>query len=45
MKVFGIADVIHELKITETSEGITLKQSHYTDKILEKFNKDNNNEA
>ena len=40
MKDMGLADVILEIKITRTSEDIILNQSHYVDKILEKFNKD-----
>ena len=33
----GIADVILGIKITRISGGIVLSQSHYVDKILEKF--------
>ena len=40
MKDMGLADVILGIKITRTSEGLILNQSHYVDKILEKFNKD-----
>jgi hypothetical protein len=40
MKDIGLADVILGIKISSTSEGITLNQTHYIDKILEKFNKD-----
>src|SRR4051812_21688763 len=39
MKDMGLADVILGIKITRTSDGISLNQSHYVDKILEKFNK------
>src|SRR5438270_1075425 len=39
MKDMGLADVILGIKITRTSDGISLNQSHYIDKILEKFNK------
>ena len=37
MKDMGIADVILGIKITRISGGIVLSQSHYVDKILEKF--------
>ncbi|XP_075494778.1 secreted RxLR effector protein 161-like [Primulina tabacum] len=40
MKDLGLADVILGIKINRTSEGLVLSQSHYVDKILEKFNKD-----
>ncbi|XP_075479484.1 secreted RxLR effector protein 161-like [Primulina tabacum] len=40
MKDLGLADVILGMKIHKTSEEVVLSQSHYVDKILEKFNKD-----
>ncbi|XP_073057025.1 secreted RxLR effector protein 161-like [Primulina eburnea] len=40
MKDLGLADVIIGIKIHRTSEGLVLSQSHYVDKILEKFNND-----
>ncbi|XP_076919555.1 calmodulin-lysine N-methyltransferase-like [Bidens hawaiensis] len=40
MKDLGLADVILGVQITRTQNGIILSQSHYVDKILEKFNKD-----
>ncbi|KAK6156625.1 hypothetical protein DH2020_010873 [Rehmannia glutinosa] len=40
MKDMGLADVILGIKISRTSNGLTLDQSHYVDKILEKFSKD-----
>ena len=39
MKDIGLADVILGVKITKTSDGIVLSQSHYVEKILEKFGK------
>src|SRR3954464_12040478 len=45
MKDMGLADVIQEIKITRTSGGISLNQSHYVDKILEKFSKCNTHEV
>ncbi|XP_076896146.1 uncharacterized protein LOC143549014 [Bidens hawaiensis] len=36
----GLADVILGVQITRTQNGLVLSQSHYVDKILEKFNKD-----
>ena len=38
MKDLGIADVTLRIKITRTSDGITLSQSHYVDKMIERFN-------
>ena len=38
-KDLGIEDVILGIKITRTSEGYALSQSHYVEKILEKFGK------
>jgi hypothetical protein len=37
MKDLGLADVILGIKITRTSEGITLSQAHYAEKILDRF--------
>ncbi|OMO62209.1 Zinc finger, CCHC-type [Corchorus capsularis] len=45
MKDMGLADVILGIKIERTSEGIVLNQSHYVDKILERFNKDDSGVA
>ena len=45
MKDLGVADVILGIKITRTPEGLVLSQSHYIDKILDKFNKNDNNIA
>uniref|UniRef100_A0A7N2RBZ6 Reverse transcriptase Ty1/copia-type domain-containing protein n=1 Tax=Quercus lobata TaxID=97700 RepID=A0A7N2RBZ6_QUELO len=38
MKDLGEADVILGIKIIRNSEGITLSQSHYVEKVLKKFN-------
>ncbi|KAD4179829.1 hypothetical protein E3N88_28420 [Mikania micrantha] len=38
MKDMGLADVILCIKINRTQHGLVLSQSHYVDKILEKFN-------
>ncbi|KAK6131951.1 hypothetical protein DH2020_034305 [Rehmannia glutinosa] len=40
MKDMGLAGVILGIKISRTSNGLVLDQSHYVDKILEKFRKD-----
>ena len=40
MKDMGLADVILGIQISMTSDKIILSQSHYVDKILEKFNKE-----
>jgi hypothetical protein len=37
MKDMGVADVILGIKIIKTSEGLTLSQSHYVEKILQRF--------
>jgi hypothetical protein len=37
MEDLGVADVILGIKITRTSDGLILSQSHYIKKILEKF--------
>jgi hypothetical protein len=42
IKDLGIVDVILEIKISKTSNGIILSQSHYVEKILEKIFKDDN---
>ena len=39
MKDVGLADVILGIKISKSSNSLILSQSHYVDKILEKFNK------
>ncbi|PKI59003.1 hypothetical protein CRG98_020571 [Punica granatum] len=39
MKDMGPADMILGIKIMKTSDGLILSQSHYIDKILEKFTK------
>ncbi|KAL1225866.1 Retrovirus-related Pol polyprotein from transposon TNT 1-94 [Cardamine amara subsp. amara] len=39
MKDMGLADVILGIKITRTSDRITLSQTHYAEKILDKFKK------
>ncbi|KAI3747904.1 hypothetical protein L6452_10634 [Arctium lappa] len=38
MKDLGLTDVILGIKITRTQNGMVLNQTHYVDKILEKFN-------
>ena len=45
MKDMGVADVILGMKITKTSDGYALSQSHYIEKILGKFIKDDMNVA
>ena len=40
MKYIGLADVILGIKITRISNELILSQSHYANKIHEKFNKD-----
>jgi len=37
MKNLGVADVILGMKITRTPDGISLSQSHYVDKMIERF--------
>ena len=39
MKDMGLANVIMGIKISRTLNGLVLSQSHYVNKILEKFNK------
>lgn len=45
MKDLGLADVILGIKITRTSEGITLSQEHYAEKILDRFQNYSNGSA
>ena len=45
MKDMGLTDVILGVKILRTSNGLILSQSHYVDKILNKFNKDDSGMA
>ena len=45
IKDMGVADVIFEMKITKTSDGYAFSQSHYIEKILDKFIKDDMNLA
>ncbi|RVW13910.1 Retrovirus-related Pol polyprotein from transposon TNT 1-94 [Vitis vinifera] len=45
MKDMGLADVILGIKIKRTSNKLILSQSHYVDKILGKFDKDNSGVA
>ena len=40
IKDMGLADVILGVKILRTSDGLVLSQTHYVDKILNKFSKD-----
>ena len=40
MKDLGVADVILGIKISKTSDGLILSQSHYMEKILKKFKQD-----
>ena len=42
MKDLGVADVILGIKISKTSDGLILSQSHYIEKILKKFKQDEN---
>ena len=37
MKDLGVADIILEIKITRTPDGINLSQSHYVNKMIERF--------
>ena len=43
MKDLGVADVILGIKISRTSGGLLLSQSHYIEKLLDKFDKDESN--
>ena len=43
IKDMGLANVVMGIKIPRVSNGLILSQTHYVDKILGKFNKDNNN--
>ena len=40
IKDLGVADVILRIKISKTSDGLMLSQSHYTEKIFKKFKQD-----
>ena len=40
MKDMGEADVILGIKIKRENKGIVITQSHYIEKILKKFNRD-----
>ena len=40
MKNLGVADVILGIQISRTSGGLILSQSHYIEKLLDKFDKD-----
>ena len=42
MKDLGVADVILGIKISKTSYGLILSQSHYIEKIFKKFKQDDN---
>ena len=37
MKDLGVADVILRIRIHKTPQGLVLSQSHYIEKVLEKF--------
>jgi len=39
MKDIGVADIILRIKIIRTPDVITLSQSHYVDKMIERFKK------
>ena len=43
MKDLGVADVILGIKISRTFGGLILSQSHYIEKLLDKFDKDESN--
>ena len=45
MKGLGVEDVILGIKISRTSGRVILSQSHYIDKLLDKFDKDESNIA
>ena len=45
MKDMGLVDVILGVKILKTSDGLIFSQSHYVDKILNKFSKDDSGVA
>ena len=42
MKDLGVVQVILGIKISKTSNGLVLSQSHYIEKSLEKFSKNDN---
>ena len=37
MKDLGVADIILDIKITRTPDGISLSQSHYVNMMIERF--------
>ena len=45
MKDMGVADVILGIKISKTPDGLILSQSHYIEKILQKYDQDNSSPA
>ena len=45
MKDLGVADVVLGIKISRTYGGLILSQSHYIEKLLDKFDKDESNIA
>ena len=45
MKDLGVVDAILGIKIFRTSGGLILSQSHYIEKLLDKFDKDESNTA
>ncbi|XP_072976984.1 uncharacterized protein [Typha angustifolia] len=45
IKDMRVADVILGIKITKATEGYVISQSHYIEKILDKFDKDSSNIA
>ena len=44
MKDMGVADVILGIKIVKTPDGLALTQSHYIEKVLQKFLKQENSQ-
>jgi hypothetical protein len=42
MKDLDVTDIILGIKISKTSNGLVLSQSHYVEKILNKFSKNVN---
>ncbi|XP_073121997.1 secreted RxLR effector protein 161-like [Henckelia pumila] len=45
MKDFGLCDIILGIKVSKTSAGIMLSQTHYVEKVLERFNATNRHPA
>jgi hypothetical protein len=43
MKDLGVVDIILGIKISKRFDGLILSQSHYAEKILDKFSKCDNN--